>query len=193
MKIPPSILLAAIALALPVYGAEYKFDIPGAFLVSPHGILYVSAPDGWNVATAYSDSETATNTPPPRFPGPMIEAKSTTGAEILIYPMDIGERSVIAFMNERLGKDGSGIPLPWTPIQGTNAKGSVCFQNPASPTRAHGNLETGRLLLSFVSTLSDTNDWQEVQSILASFRFEENESVQAGPGSPPQGAGSPDP
>jgi len=194
MKISLSILFAAIGLALPAFGAEYQFDIPGAFLVSPHGILYVSAPDGWNVATAYSDSETATNTPPPRFPGPIIRAKNTTGAEITICPMDIEERSVIAFVNDRLGKDSSGVPLPWTPIQGPYAKGSVCFQNPASPTRAHGNLETGRLLLSFVSTLSDTNDWQEVQSILASFRFEENESVQqAGPGYPPQGVGSPDP
>lgn len=180
MKISLSILLAAIGLALPAFGAEYHFDIPGAFLVSPHGILSVSAPDGWKVAVAYSDNETATNTPPPRFPGPMIKAKNTTGAVITICPMDIEERSAIAFVNERLGKDSSGAPLPWTPIQGPCAKGSVCFQNPANPDRAHGNLETGRLLLSFVATLSDTNDWKDVQGILESFRFEDNESVQQG-------------
>ena len=194
MKISQAILLAVAALALPALSAEYQFDIPGAFLVSPHGGLYVSAPDGWSVVTAYSDNEVVTNTPPPLFPGPMIEAKNTTGAEINIYPMDIEERSVTAFVNERLGKDSGSAPLPWTPIQGPYAKGSVCFQNLASPTRAHGNLETGRLLLSFVSTLSDTNDWQEVQSILESFRFKENEGVQqAGPAYPPQGVGSADP
>ena len=194
MKLSLAILLAIAVLALPALSAEYQFDIPGAFLVSVHGTLHVTTPEGWSVATAYSDGDTTTNTPPPRFPGPMIEAKNTTGAEIKVYPMDIEERSVIAFVNERLGKDSSGAPLPWTPIQGPYAKGSVCFQNPASPTRAHGYLETGRLLLSFVSTISDTNDWQEVQSILESFRFKENEDVQqAGPAYPPQGVGSADP
>ena len=180
MKTPLSILLTALALVLPVLSAEYQFDIPGTFLVSPHGILYVSAPDGWNLATAYSDGDAATNTQPTRFPGPMIEAKNTTGVKINIYPMNIEDRSVITFVNELLGKDSSGAPLPWTPIQGPYAKGSVCFQNPANPTRAHGDLETGRLLLAFVSTLSGTNDWQGVQDILESFRFEENGSVQQG-------------
>ena len=179
MKTYLSILLTPAAFALSAFGTEYQFDIPGSFLVSVHGTLHFTAPDGWSVVIAYNE-EDATKTPPPRFPGPMIEAKNATGAEILIYPMDIGERSVIAFVNERLGIDSSGAPLPWTPIQGPYAKGSVCFQNPASPTRAHGNLETGRLLLSFVSTQSDTNDWQAVQSYLESFRFEENESVQQG-------------
>ena len=194
MKLSLAILLAIAVLALPALSAEYQFDIPGAFLVSVHGTLHVTTPEGWSVATAYSDGDTTTNTPPPRFPGPMIEAKNTTGAEFLIYPMDIEERSVIASMNERLGKDSSGAPLPWTPIQGPYAKGNVCFQKPASPTRAHGDLETGRLLLSFVSTLSDTNDWPEVQGILESFRFIENEDVQqAGPAYPPQGVGSADP
>ena len=194
MKLSLAILLAIAVLALPALSAEYQFDIPGAFLVSVHGTLHVTTPEGWSVATAYSDGDTTTNTPPPRFPGPMIEAKNTTGAEFLIYPMDIEERSVIASVNERLGKDSSGAPLPWAPIQGPYAKGKVCFQNPASPTRAHGDLETGRLLLSFVSTLSDTNDWPEVQGILESFRFIENEDVQqAGPAYPPQGVGSADP
>ena len=194
MKLSLAILHAIAVLALPALSAEYQFDIPGAFLVSVHGTLHVTTPEGWSVATAYSDGDTTTNTPPPRFPGPMIEAKNTTGAEINIYPMDIEERSVITVINERLGKDSSGAPLPWTPIQGPYAKGNVCFQKPASPTRAHGDLETGRLLLSFVSTLSDTNDWPEVQGILESFRFIENEDVQqAGPAYPPQGVGSADP
>jgi|GEM_PF-1433334 hypothetical protein len=189
MKILPSIFLAAIALALPAFGAEYQFDIPGSFLVSPHGILYVSAPDGWNVATAYGEEDAAANTPPTRFPGPMIAAKNTTGAEIFVYPMDVEERSVIAFVNDRLGKDSAGIPLPRTPIQGPDAKGSACFQNPASPTRAHGDLQVGRLLLSFVSTLDDPNDWPEVLRILESFRFVESESAPSAAGCPSQEIG----
>lgn len=178
MKILRVMMQVAFVLALPAFGSEYRFEIPGEFLVSVHGTLHVSAPDGWSVATAYGDGDAAPNTPPPRFPGPMIEAKNTTGAEINIYPMNVEDRSVVAFVNERLGHDGSGAPLPWTPIHGPYAEGSVCFQNPANPTRAHGDLETGRLLLAFVSTLSGTNDWQDVQDILESFRFEENEGVQ---------------
>lgn len=178
MKILRVMMQAAIVLALPAFGGEYRFEIPGEYSVSVHGTLNVSAPDGWSVATAYGDGDAATNTPPPRFPGPMIEAKNTTGAEINIYPMNVEDRSVVAFVNDRLDHDGSGAPLPWTPIHGPYAEGSVCFQNPANPTRAHGDLETGRLLLAFVSTLSGTNDWLAIQSILESFRFEENEGVQ---------------
>ena len=187
MKILRVMMQAAIILALPAFGSEYRFEIPGEFLVSVHGTLHVSAPDGWSVATACGDGDDARKTPSPRFPGPMIAAKNTTGAEINIYPMNVEDRSVVAFVNERLGNDGSGAPLPWTPIHGPCAKGNVCFQNPANPTRAHGDLETGRLLLAFVATLSGTNDWQDVQDILESFRFEENEGVQQGAQNAPSG------
>lgn len=195
MKIPLTTLLAIATLALSALSAEYQFDIPGAFLVSPHGTLNVSAPDGWSVTSMYDEDDgTTTNSTPPQFPGPSIVAKNSTGAEVFIRLMDIEERNVIARINDVFGKDSNGTPLPWAPIQGAYAKGNICFQNPASPTRAHGDLETGRLLLAFFSTLSDTNDWPQIQSILASFRFTENIGVQQwGPGYPPQGVGSPDP
>ncbi|OQB39495.1 MAG: hypothetical protein BWY09_01063 [Candidatus Hydrogenedentes bacterium ADurb.Bin179] len=93
------------------------------------------------------DDGTTTNSTPPQFPGPSIVAKNSTGAEVFIRLMDIEERNVIARINDVFGKDSNGIPLPWAPIQGAYAKGNICFQNPASPTRAHGDLETGRLLL----------------------------------------------
>ena len=150
MKIPLTTLLAIAALALSALSAEYQFYIPGAFLVSPHGTLNVSAPDGWSVTSMYDEDDgTTTNSTPPQFPGPSIVAKNSTGAEVFIRLMDIEERNVIARINDVFGKDSNGIPLPWAPIQGAYAKGNICFQNPASPTRAHGDLETGRLLLLF--------------------------------------------
>lgn len=179
MKIYLSLLLTTVAFAISAFGAEFTFDIPGHFLVSVRGTLYVTAPDGWSVATVYDEDDAAQN-PPPRFPGPMIQAKNATGAEMLIHPMDIEEHSVIDFMNERLGKDNNGTPLPFAPMQGANIKGSVCFRNPAHPIHAHGSLEAGRLLLSFVVVLNDPKEWEEAQGILKSFRFEEHESIQQG-------------
>ena len=194
MKITLPVILAMACLTVPTIGKEFQFEIPGSFLVSPHGTLYVSAPDGWDVATVYSESDATTNTPPPRFPGPQINAKNSTGAEINIIPMNIEERSVLAFVNDRLGKDTNGSPLPRTPITGPYAKGSVCFQTPGNYSRSHGDLETGNLLLSFAATLANTNEWQDVQNILESFRFDEKESVeQSGAAYPPQGVGSADP
>jgi hypothetical protein len=138
MKIPLTTLLAIAALALSALSAEYQFYIPGAFLVSPHGTLNVSAPDGWSVTSMYDEDDgTTTNSTPPQFPGPSIVAKNSTGAEVFIRLMDIEERNVIARINDVFGKDSNGIPLPWAPIQGAYAKGNICFQNPASPTRAH--------------------------------------------------------
>ena len=179
MKIYLSILHATVVFAVSAFGADYQFDIPGSFLVSVHGTLHVTAPDGWSVVTVYNEDD-ATQNPPPQFPGPVIEAKNSTGAEINILPMDLEEISVITKVNEHFGKDSNGYPLPRTPIQGPYVKGSIYFHNPANPARTHGDLESGRLLLSFLSTLIDTNDWQDVQSILESFRFEEKESVQQG-------------
>ena len=194
MKISLAIFLAIGAFTLPTLGADYQFEIPGVFFVSVHGTLYVSAPDGWSMTNAYSEQDIPTNTPPPRFPGQLIKAKNISGAEINVIPMSVQERSAINYVNERMDKGRDGTPLPRTPIQGPYAKGSICYLDPARRSRAHGDLETGNLLLSFVVTLSDTNDWPNVQSILKSFRFEENESVQqSGAGYPPQGVGSPDP
>jgi|LSQX01.3.fsa_nt_gb hypothetical protein len=175
MKIYLSIVISTVVSVLSAFGTDYKFDIPGSFLVSVHGTLHVTAPDGWSVITAYNE-EDATKSPPPQFPGPVIEAKNSSGAEINILPMDIEERSVIDL--SKFGKDISGSLLPMTTVQGPYAKGSIYFLNSASPTRAYGDLETGRIILSFVAILSDTNDWMDIQNILESFRFEENKVVQ---------------
>ncbi len=186
-------IMAMACLTFPAASAEYQFAIPGDFLVSAHGTLHVSAPVGWTVTTTGSDPDDASNRPPAAFPGSLITARNTTGAEMAIGPMDREERSVIALINERFGLDQDGNPLSQTLIMGAHAYGHVYFHRKTHSHRAHGDLETGPLLLSFVATVIDTNDWSEVLGIMESIRFEHHEDAQSGAADGASAATAPEP
>jgi hypothetical protein len=83
-------------------------------------------------------------------------------------------------INERFGLDQDGNPLSQPLIMGAHANGHVYFHRKTHSHRAHGDLETGPLLLSFVATVIDTNDWSEVLGIMESIRFEHHEDAQSG-------------
>ncbi len=159
----------------PAVGAEHQFDIPGVFEISTRGTLFIDVPDGWDAAIAYTAAEPATEAMPAISPSPLIEITRSNDTHICLKPLDLSKQRMILDARRFMDRDHNGNRLARTAISGPHVKGTVCRRpknHPRNYFRSHGDLTVGDLLISFTTTIDDTNVWPQVETILESFRFQ---------------------